>query len=246
MCNLYMKTKDTYSCFGLVFGLPFVLLSLFRGNLLDACVRIIVLIFSITLHEFAHGYVAYRFGDHTAYNNGRLTLNPLAHFDPVGLLLILFAPVGWAKPVPFNPSCFRDRYRTKYAILAVSLAGVIVNFVLAFLGMFFLSLLSRFYQLYFLYPDATKVFFLFFQYMYIVNIGLLCFNILPLPPLDGFRIWGVFLPEKWRYFLESNSRNFMFILFIAVLLGGNLLNKLIGIIALPFIKVIGYVISLIF
>lgn len=240
------RRADSYKCLSMFFTLPFVLTSFLRGDIQGTVVRIIVVIISIMLHELGHGLAAYHFGDRTAYQAGRLTLNPLAHFDILGLVMILFAPIGWAKPVPFNPNNFKERYRNRWAVLAVSLAGITVNFILAFIGAFLATGLF-FLDRVFIDVNFTRIFLLFCQNLYIVNLGLLCFNILPFPPLDGFRIWSVFLSRKVQYFLESHSNQFMLILVVLILAGRNfLLNRLIQFIAEPFQNLIMALLKLIF
>lgn len=147
---------------------------------------IIILFYSIILHEIAHGYAAYRNGDMTAYNAGRLTLNPLSHIDLLGSIIVpllshfLFQlPFGWAKPVPYNPDNIKHK---KYAELEVSSAGVLTNFFIA------LSAVAIFYILSFLgfsNPATTLI----LQTITSVNLFLGLFNLLPFPPADGYSIF---------------------------------------------------------
>ncbi len=173
---------------------------------------IIVLLFSIVIHEVAHGAVAYHLGDPTAKYAGRLTLNPIKHLDPIGsVLLPLFlvmirSPflVGWAKPVPINPYNFRDQ---KYGSLKVSLAGPAVNLVLAIV----FGLPLRFF------PSLISLFGLgqMFSYIVYINLLLAIFNLIPVPPLDGSHILFTFLPYsaiKVKIFLQQFG--FAILLFI--------------------------------
>jgi len=182
---------------------------------------LIVLLFSIIIHELAHGSVALYLGDPTAKVRGRLTLNPLKHLDPFGsivlpllMLLITFGrgPVfGWAKPVPINPNNFRDK---RWGSLKVAAAGPAVNFFVAII----FALLIRFLNL----PDS---FFLFFSIIAIYNFLWGIFNLLPLPPFDGSWILFSLLPEKWqgvRVFLQEYG--LIIILFI-IFFGLGLLAK---------------------
>jgi len=157
---------------------------------------LIVLYFSIVIHEIAHGSCALILGDDTAKREGRLTLNPMAHIDPIGTILlplalfILDLPVfGWARPVPVNPYNFKDR---KKGIILVSLAGPLTNLLIAI----FFSLLAGFN-----FPRATIEF---FEIISVYNFSWAFFNLLPFPPLDGFHILYQILPEGFfqiKFFL---------------------------------------------
>jgi len=139
----------------------------------------VAIILAIILHELAHGYVALWNGDATAKVYGRLTLNPLAHFDAMGLLMMLLVRIGYAKPVPVNPDNFRHR---KLGLFTVALAGITLNILLAFFSVPFYMLCSR--------SSSTGLYYLgsFFRWFIIININLALFNILPIYPLDGFRV----------------------------------------------------------
>lgn len=158
--------------------------------MIEIIVKILALFFAIVPHEIAHGYVAYRLGDPTARDARRLTLNPLAHIDPFGsiiLPLMLFwfgSPVlfGWAKPVPFNPAYFRD---PRKGIMMVGAAGPAANFILAF----FAGLLVRIF-------GPTGYFGLFLVFLCVTNVILGVFNLIPIPPLDGSRVVIGLIPES--------------------------------------------------
>ena len=156
---------------------------------MDLVVKLLALFFAIVLHEIAHGYVAYKLGDPTAKNAKRLTLNPIAHIDLVGsiilpgLLLLVHSPVlfGWAKPVPFNPAYFRN---PKKGIMLVGIAGPITNFILAIISGLLVRIIG---------PNG--IFGLFLIYMCMTNVILGLFNLIPIPPLDGSRVVLGFLPD---------------------------------------------------
>ncbi|MDR1648634.1 MAG: site-2 protease family protein [Synergistaceae bacterium] len=155
-------------------------------------------LWAITFHEFCHGYVAKLVGDPTAEREGRLTLNPMAHFDLVGTLLLLFAGFGWAKPVPINTRYFRHPRRD---IVLVSLAGVAGNLLTAFVCVLFF----RFFGGPWLDLTGMAGFQVVWR-MIIVNMGLAAFNLIPIPPLDGSKILYAFIPfhlTKYYYWLEQ-------------------------------------------
>ena len=139
-----------------------------------------LLIFSLSVHEFSHGYIAYIYGDETAYRMGRLTLNPLAHLDPIGSMMILFLGVGYAKPVPVNPVNLRNPRKD---MIKVAAAGPISNFILSFIGIFLFTLLDKLGLL-------QNSFNLFFTYFIVINTSLGLFNLIPIYPLDGGQIFG--------------------------------------------------------
>ena len=153
-------------------------------------IKIVVLVFSVIMHEVAHGWAAYRLGDPTAKDARRLTLNPLAHIDLMGsvllplILIITKSPVllGWAKPVPFNPGYFRD---VKKGVMIVGLAGPASNLILA-------AIAGTIYRI----LPFEGIFGIFLVYTCIINVVLAVFNLIPIPPLDGSRVAIGFLPPR--------------------------------------------------
>ncbi|MCP3761517.1 site-2 protease family protein [Domibacillus sp. A3M-37] len=147
---------------------------------------IIALLVAFTVHEFAHAYTAYKFGDDTAKKQGRLTLNPVHHLDPIGTLFILIAGFGWARPVPVNRRNFKN---PKLAGVLVSLAGPLSNFLIAFIALGILYLIGG---------NANEFVFKLFETMVWLNVLLFVFNLLPFPPLDGYRILEDLAPSHLR------------------------------------------------
>jgi Zn-dependent protease len=142
------------------------------------------ILLAISFHEMAHGFAADAMGDPTPKLAGRLTVNPLKHIDPLGLLSMLLFRFGWAKPVPINPLNFKDR---KKGMIIVSLAGILTNLLLGFLAM----------ATYFIVvPLQNETLMTIIYYVYIYNIVFAVFNLLPIPPLDGSKVLMVFLPNK--------------------------------------------------
>lgn len=173
------------------------------------------LLLALSMHEFAHGYAAYKMGDNTAKYNGRLSINPFAHLDPIGTLCLFLFHFGWAKPVPINPNNFTNRRR---GVIIVSLAGPFMNFLLALLSALAVQLLRKFA------PASEIAIFLYYilQYSEILNIGLMVFNLIPIPPLDGSKVLFALLPDEWYAKLMRYERYGMALL--AVLLLTNVLD----------------------
>lgn len=187
---------------------------------------------AITVHEFSHGYIAYRLGDPTAKNAGRLTFNPISHLDPIGTLAILFIGFGWAKPVPVDPRNFADPRRDN---LWVALAGPASNFITAFIFGLFFRVLS---------PAvagggiAETIMMMIYLAVWI-NLVLTIFNLLPIPPLDGFHILSGLVSDETYIRLQQFAR-----IGPIILLGMILLSSLSGIhifatIFGPFVKFFG-------
>jgi Zn-dependent protease len=150
------------------------------------------IVLALTFHEFAHAKVADLLGDPTPRREGRLSLNPLDHIDPLGFLMLIFVRFGWAKPVPINPFNFRgDRNR---GVILVSLAGPLANLLFAFISTFLLY----FSYLGFFGPASSYLYFL-SQYLIMYNIYFMLFNLLPIPPLDGSKVLNSILPYNYRY-----------------------------------------------
>jgi len=207
------------------------------AHILEIVLSLVAVFTAIVLHEVSHGYVAYRLGDPTAKARGRLTLNPLAHIDPIGtvlvplVLVVLHSPFlfGWAKPVPINPNYFRNPFR---GMLYVAIAGPITNLALALgaTAVGRLLLLAFPDPLFFLRGTFTAnimqaIFFLMGIFV-IFNIVLAVFNMIPIPPLDGSRVLTYFLPSEGRRVMILLERYGFLILIAFIFLGG--LNALFG------------------
>lgn len=166
---------------------------------------------ALTAHEYCHGYAAYRLGDPTARNMGRLTLNPIRHLDPIGALCMILFHFGWAKPVPINPRYFRN---PKKGFAIVAMAGPAINLILAFLsaGAYLLTwALVR--DIAFendLWFNVAKNGLLFLFIFHSLNLGFALFNLIPIPPLDGSRLLSVILPPKQYFGLMRYERYIYF------------------------------------
>lgn len=169
-------------------------------------------LFCITFHELSHGYTAYKLGDPTARNAGRLTLNPLKHIDLMGFLMMLVAHVGWAKPVPVDMRYFKA---PKMGMALTALAGPVSNFLLA------LVILSAGSALYWFGPDTTVTAYilLFLCYTAVLSVGLGLFNLIPIPPLDGAKIFYSVLPDKLYRTMLRYERYVRFLVLILAWFG---------------------------
>ncbi len=200
---------------------------------------VLVLLISFTLHEFAHAYVAYKNGDYTPKAQGRLTLNPLAHIDPIGFVCAALFCFGWAKPVETNPLRYRN-YRK--GLVTTSLAGITANFIIAFVSCGLYMVCARFMAI----TNYFALFILmFFFTLFSLNISLFVFNLLPIAPLDGFNV----IASVTKYdnkFVQFMARYGYFILLallvISQLFGTNILNYLVTWISYPIVQFWGLII----
>jgi Zn-dependent protease len=191
-----------------------------------------ILLFTLTIHEVSHGYVAYLLGDDTAKRAGRLTLNPIKHLDIVGLLMLFIIKIGWAKPVPINPYNFKD-FKRDTALTAA--AGPVANFILAIIFSIFFRIVLHYSGNIFvanhsvMFKFLKKIFYLTIFY----NTALGLFNLIPFPPLDGSKILGGFLSDDLYFTYTGQERNGMMI--FMVLMGASYIFKLniVGSIIMP-------------
>ena len=181
------------------------LVSLFNGILFVLPITVI----SLTIHEYAHGFVAYKLGDPTAKESGRLTLNPLAHIDPIGFLIMLVLRFGWAKPVPVNPLYFKN---PKKGMMLTALAGPVSNIIL--------GIISTFFALFFYYSKIASLYavFQFFALMAMLNFGLAAFNLIPVHPFDGSRILSYFMPNAFSNFTAQYGSYIYIAFFVFIML----------------------------
>ena len=166
---------------------PMLISLLLRGDWVLFALIIIALVLSLSFHEFGHAFVAKLYGDDTAERMGRLTLNPLAHIDPMGLLMVIMVGFGYAKPVPTNPANFRSRAASPM----VAFAGPLMNLLLAFAMINLFSIGTQFDWGFFARREVQT----FFIFMAQINLVLMLFNLIPLGPLDGHYILPYFLPR---------------------------------------------------
>lgn len=191
-------------------------MNLFWFPIEDLPVVILVMLVAFTVHEWAHAWTAWKFGDDTAYREGRVTLNPRAHIDWIGILFLLIGGFGWAKPVPVRRSRFKH---PRLMSIIVTAAGPISNLLLAFLFMLFIDVLQAFH----VFDHASDSFLnslnqFILTYWVGINLALFIFNLIPVPPLDGYRIVEEFLPIRTRIQIQEKMQwvTFAFLLLIFI------------------------------
>ena len=189
------------------------------GQLLGLLLSAPGVLIAITFHEFAHGYAAYKLGDDTAKRQGRLSLNPFAHLDPIGTLMLLVAGFGWGKPVEVDPRNYTRKISVEKADAIVSFAGPLMNFILAIIFTLIYCAIYKFASATFMASTVGTVIMLLISTTISINIGLGVFNLIPLPPLDGSKIIMPFLPYKAKEFFVNNEQIF-YIVFVLIWITG--------------------------
>ena len=206
-------------------------------NLIDLVsnlvIYMVVLLLAISAHEAGHAWMSYKYGDDTAYLLGRVTLNPVAHTDPIGTLLLpiisfIFGAlggalatiplIGWGKPTPVNPARWTNY---KQANVMVSIAGILANIILAIIGFTIFKILLSYQILTFagIQEGLPKIFATLLYYLIFLNVSLAIFNLLPFPPLDGSKVLSTFLPESTQPFFEMMEQYGFLILMALIYFG---------------------------
>lgn len=211
-------------------------------SLAERVMYLVPMILSLSLHEWAHAWSAWKLGDDTALREGRLTLNPIVHIDPIGTLLLplLGVPFGWAKPVPVNPVRFNRRWTMKTGMAITAAAGPLSNLLLAVFCAVTLGLLLR------LSPQTVaqqQGIWALLLYGIQLNVALFLFNLLPIPPLDGSRILERAVGYQHRHAWEQFARIAPFFLFAVIAMGGFFLSRPIGIVSGALFEVIRHIAS---
>lgn len=189
-----------------------------------------ITLIALTFHEYAHGFVSSRLGDPTPNYTGRMTLNPLAHLDPIGTILMILTGFGWAKPVQINPSYYRN---PKKGMALTAIAGPAANFILAFAGIFIGMLCILLFSHFGWNTDMVSQITLLFAMR---NLNFMVFNLIPLPPLDGFKVLGLFVPNRTYYKILQYERYVIFIIMALSLSGA--FSRIIGTGTMFFLNII--------
>ena len=180
-------------------------------NLTDYIYIVVAALFAIILHEIAHGLVSTWLGDPTPKRQGRLSLNPLKHLDPIGTLCLIFFHVGWAKPVVVNPDYYKNKKR---GMALVALAGPLMNFLLAIFSIIIMAIFVKVNA----YSNVLIIIYNFLLYFSVINLGLGLFNWIPIPPLDGSRILGAFLKDDtYEQYMKYERYGFIIIAILLAL-----------------------------
>ena len=219
MFNFSFDKKTMYIIIAVMLGITLLQYITNPGQLMGLLLSAPGVLIAITFHEFAHGYAAYKLGDNTAKNQGRLTLNPLNHLDPIGTLMLLVAGFGWGKPVQVNPRNYTRKMSMEKGEAIVSLAGPLMNFILAIIFTLIYCAIYKFAGISFINSNIGSIIMLLLSATISINIGLGVFNLIPLPPLDGSKIIMPFLPYKSKEFFINNEQIF-YIVFVLIWITG--------------------------
>lgn len=216
-----------------------------NGAIIGLLLTLPGVLLAITFHEFAHAYAADKLGDDTPRRQGRLSLNPMDHVDPLGILMLMFVHIGWGKPVQVNPRNYDRRFSMENADAIVSIAGPVMNFLLAIVLTIIYCATIKFAPAFYT-TTAGWVTLLIIEYAIKVNIGLGVFNLIPLPPLDGSKVILPALPSKAKYWLLNNSHMFYMIFLVLWVTGlaGQFISPIISWLASQILSLGGFIFGL--
>lgn len=224
----------------------FSFMSMSRGDWMSLILTLPAVVIAITFHEFAHAWTADKFGDTTPRAQGRLTLNPLKHLDPYGFILLMFAHIGWGRPVQINPNNFTSNKSRSFCEAMVSLAGPLMNFILAIISCIAYVLVVYFTSKTFQFSFAGSIILILLYMLMTINIGLGVFNLIPLPPLDGEKIFRHLLPYRVQEWLTNNYATLYYVFMILWIFGilEIVVSPVISVISNILFKGVGAVFSL--
>ena len=215
---MYIDRRILYIILGLIILSNVIGLLTNTDDLLSLLMSLPAVLIAITFHEFAHAFVADKLGDDTPRKQGRLSLNPFAHLDPIGSIMLIFAGFGWGKPVEINSRNFNRNIKMPVAEAMVATAGPIMNFILAIIFAVIYAIIWKFAPI-FMVNQIGFIIMLIIQSCIVINLGLGIFNLIPLPPLDGSKIVMGFLPYNAKNWVQQYGQYF-YIAFVVIWVTG--------------------------
>ncbi len=200
------------------------------GGIFNLILSIPAVLLAITVHEFGHAFAAYKLGDDTPLRQGRLSLNPMDHVDPLGIAMLLFAHIGWGKPVQVNPRNYNRNITVEKADAIVSFAGPLMNFITAIIFALIYCALIKFAGVAFLTSNIGFIILSMVGSIVTMDIGLGVFNMIPLPPLDGSKIFLPILPHNAKFWFIQHEQTFYFVFIIIWITGiaGSIISPIIS------------------
>ena len=209
-----------------------VIISLFSygtDGIIDLLLSVPAVLIAITVHEFGHAFAAYKLGDDTPVRQGRLSLNPFDHIDPLGIAMLLFAHIGWGKPVEIDPRNYNRNISVEKADAIVSFAGPLMNFITALIFALIYCAIIKFAGYSFILSNVGRIIIAIVASVITMDVGLGVFNLIPLPPLDGSKIFLPIMPRNAKTFFVDNERIFYIIFLVIWITGiaGRLISPLV-------------------
>ena len=237
---MYIDKRVLYIVLGLIILSNVIGLLTNTNELLSLLLSLPAVLIAITFHEFAHGFVADKLGDDTPRRQGRLSLNPFAHLDPIGTIMLIFAGFGWGKPVEIDSRNFNRKIKMNVAEAMVATAGPIMNFILAIVFAIIYAIVFK-YAAGFMLTQTGMIIMLMVQTCIVINLGLGIFNLIPLPPLDGSKIVLSFLPYNAKKWVQQYGQYFYIVFVIIWVTGiaGAIISPLISVAYSGLMKTIG-------
>ena len=228
MFGFGIDKKTLYIIIGILVVIS--LLSYGTDGIISLLLSIPAVLIAITVHEFGHAFTAYKLGDDTPLRQGRLSLNPLDHVDPLGLAMLLFAHIGWGKPVQIDPRNYNRNISVEKADAIVSFAGPLMNFITAIIFTLIYCCIIKFANVSFYLSTFGTIIMTIIASTITMNIGLGVFNLIPLPPLDGSKIFLPILPYNAKQWFIEREQIFYIIFLIIWITGiaGRLISPIIG------------------
>ena len=228
MFGFNFDKKSLYIIIGILVVLS--ILSYGTEGLFELVLSIPAVLLAITVHEFGHAFAAYKLGDDTPLRQGRLSLNPLDHVDPLGLAMLLFAHIGWGKPVQIDPRNYNRNITVEKADAIVSFAGPLMNFITAIIFALIYCAICKFAGTTFIFSNVGIIIISIVVDVVIMNIGLGVFNLIPLPPLDGSKIFLPILPYNAKSWFMDHEQIFYIVFLVIWITGiaGRLISPIIS------------------